>query len=295
MKLNQLRYFVAVCSYPTVTRAAEHLHVSQPSITAAIHELESEFNMDLFYRGNRKLALTPAGELFYERACRILKEVETLEEDMADLTENRNHIKLGLPPQIGAFFLPALLRDFQDTHPGIRLEVIECGAKESVKMLMEESIDMSIASTARDNPNLNYSHLFDTEICFCVEAEHELAHEPSIRLESACSMPCVMLQRGFFTPDSVLERCSQLHLTPDVRLYSQQLHTIKNLIIHAGFGSFLLREAVALDDNISSIPLDPPITASVDLITKKGRHMYHDSKLLISFIIERYRMQQNHA
>ncbi len=292
MKLSQLNYFIAVCQYHTITKAAEILHVSQPSITASLKELESEFNVNLFQRVNRKMLLTPEGELFYKRACQILKDVEILKEDIADLNESRNHIKLGIPLQIGAFFLPPLLQEFQERYPHIKLEIIECGAKDIVTMILEEKLDMAIASINTDNPKLRYIRLFDTEICFCAEKHHTYADKSFITLEEACAVPSVMLPRGFYTPDAVWEACRHAHLAPDVHLYSLQLHTIKNLIINAGFGSFLLREAVALDEDIVSIPLNPPLHASVVMITKKGRHIYHDSKILISFIMEKYRTQK---
>ena len=292
MKLNQLAYFVAVYQNRTITKAAEVLHISQPSITTSIKELESEFNINLFQRINRQMVLTPEGELFYKRACQILKEVELLQEDIADLNQSRNHIKMGLPLQMGAFFLPALMRDFKERYPLIQLEIVECGAKDIVHMILEEKIDLAIASINTDNPKLKYIHLFDTEICLCVEKEHPFSGRDFISLEEACSIPLSMLPKGFYTPDSVLAACNRLHLAPDIRLYSSQLHTIKNLIINAGFGSFLLREAVVLDQDIVSILINPFIQATICMITKKGRRIYNDSRTLIEFVMEKYRTQK---
>ena len=288
MKLSQLNYFLTVCKYHNITKAAGELHVSQPSITMSIKELEAEFKINLFHRINKRLELTPEGEIFYKRAEQILKDTALLEADMNDLTGNRNHIKLGLPLQIGASLLPSLMKDFQKDNPEICLELIECGAMDIVEMLLNEQIDMAIASIQIDNSNLKWVPLFETEIGFCIHSAHPLAQEKFISFAQACEIPSVMFPNSFFTYKRIWERADLEQLTPDIRLYTKQLHTIKNLIVNADFGSFLLKEAVILDKDIACISFHPPIRATVGMITKKGRHVYQDSMALMSFIKSKY-------
>lgn len=68
MTLNHLRYFLAACRYLNITQAAGELHISQPSLSYALKELEKELGYDLFRRSNHRISLTPEGELFYEKA-----------------------------------------------------------------------------------------------------------------------------------------------------------------------------------------------------------------------------------
>ena len=79
LRLNQLRYFCEVCDAGSVTRAANNLHITQPSISAAIKGLESAYALALFYREKNRLTLTKEGEFLHERARSILEQVDDLE------------------------------------------------------------------------------------------------------------------------------------------------------------------------------------------------------------------------
>ena len=72
MKLTQLEYFCVAARYHNITRASKELFVTQPSVSNAIKALEEEFGVNLFYRNNNKLTLTPEGEKFYQNAEELL-------------------------------------------------------------------------------------------------------------------------------------------------------------------------------------------------------------------------------
>ena len=80
MTLTQLEYFCAVCRYHSITRAAEALFVSQPTISTSIRDLEKEFNLRLFTHGRNRITLTNDGEAFYQKAEHILKQTHELYE-----------------------------------------------------------------------------------------------------------------------------------------------------------------------------------------------------------------------
>ncbi len=90
MKLNQLYYFKTVCKYNNITKAAEHLHVSQPAITHAIRELERELGIRLFKRTNKNVSLTQEGVLFFQKSSDILSELESLFDEMRDLGDRKS-------------------------------------------------------------------------------------------------------------------------------------------------------------------------------------------------------------
>ncbi len=79
MKLTQLHYFVTVCRYGSIARAVDVLHISQPSISAVIRELEYEFGVNLFIREGKTLVLTHEGQILFEQAEDLLKHAEKIE------------------------------------------------------------------------------------------------------------------------------------------------------------------------------------------------------------------------
>ena len=100
MTLTQLEYFCAVCRYHSITRAAEALFVSQPTISTSIRDLEKEFNLRLFTHGRNRITLTNDGEAFYQKAEHILKQTHELYADFAGMQESRHPLRIGIPPMI---------------------------------------------------------------------------------------------------------------------------------------------------------------------------------------------------
>ena len=97
MKLSQMRYFSAVCHAGNISRAAEELHISQPSVTTAIKALEDELGVSLLHRGNRAVTPTPDGERFLRRCDAILVEVDGLSEEYQELSRKHKTISVGIP------------------------------------------------------------------------------------------------------------------------------------------------------------------------------------------------------
>ena len=290
MRLTQLQYFMAVYEHQNITKAAEKLHISQPSITIALKELENEYHVNLFHRINKKMFLTEEGQIFYRHASAILKNVQDLDNSMQDLTGNRNMIKLGMPLQIGAFLLPLLCKDFKTAYPKINLNLVECGAMDIVDKLLREELDIAVACIEAQSTVLDLIPLFDTEICFCVHKSHPLASRSSISFEESCTDPVTMVPEGAYTYKRIGSVADKKGIHPKVILYSQQLYTILNLIRLADMGSYLIKEAVAHTPDIVAIPFEDSLPVTASTLTKKGRLLYTDSKALINFIREKYRI-----
>ena len=111
--LTQMRYFYEVCQWQNITKAAEHLHVSQPTISVAMQTLEAETGLNLFHREGRKLVVTPEGSKLLGKVNHILTQMDQLETEIQDMARNRNHIRMALPLQIGTRFLPRILGEFR--------------------------------------------------------------------------------------------------------------------------------------------------------------------------------------
>ncbi|WHH60121.1 LysR family transcriptional regulator [Petroclostridium sp. X23] len=288
MRIIQLQYFQAICKNGSISKASKELHVSQPSITTSMKELEAEIGVNLFQRVNKRLDLTSEGEFFLKRVNQILDDINALMEEMHDLVGKRNHIKLGIPLQVGAYFLPIIMNKFQEVYPEIELELIEGGAINTMKMVLEEQLDMAIAAIDVESDNIHWETLFQTEICFCISAENPIAKRECISLMEACKEPLVLFPYTFYTSKRLQKRCNQQSIVPLVKLFTDQLHTIKNLVRNAGLATFLLREAVKYDEDIVSISLDKPMFATIGMLTKKGKHLYKDSYKLIKFMKDEY-------
>lgn len=125
MKLSQLQYFQAVRKYGSISKAAEIIHITQPSISNAIRQLENEFGLNLFYRVNGRLRLTEAGKGFSGHVNEILRKVENTERRMASLGQESSVIKVGIPSVIGSALFPTIFSGFNAARPYVSLEIHE--------------------------------------------------------------------------------------------------------------------------------------------------------------------------
>src|SRR5688500_5510406 len=136
MQFQQLVYFVAVAETLHFTRAAERVHVSQPSLSQQIRALESELGAELFSRARGNIALTEAGETLLPLARRILADADTARLEVQELGQlRRGRIRLGATPSLCTGLLPEVLRTFHDMYPGIRLLIEEGGSHGLVRAL----------------------------------------------------------------------------------------------------------------------------------------------------------------
>src|SRR6266446_3197153 len=111
MELHQLRYFCAVAETGSFSRAAEHSHVSQPSLSQQILKLEAELGARLFDRLGRSVRLTEVGKTFLPRARAVLRELEAARGDVVESKDSiSGHVAVGAIPTVAPYFLPALLR-----------------------------------------------------------------------------------------------------------------------------------------------------------------------------------------
>src|SRR3977135_3665396 len=122
MLLVHIEGFLEVARFSSVSRAAEALYVTQPTLTARLHALERELGERLFRRGRRGMALTDAGRAFLpyaERAVRALRDGASAIERLPATDE----LVLGAAPAISTYVLPGLLVQFEHAHPSVRLSV----------------------------------------------------------------------------------------------------------------------------------------------------------------------------
>ena len=146
MNLNQLEYFCTAVECGSITKAAKKLFVTQPAISGAIRELEQEFSVTLFSHTRSKLSLSEDGERFYERAERLLREVETAKMQLHDLGGSRQPVRVGIPPLWGTTFFPDLLHDFKKKYPDIQLTFYEYGSARAAALVQEEELDVALVN-----------------------------------------------------------------------------------------------------------------------------------------------------
>src|SRR5438874_8676330 len=144
MEIHQLAYFESVSRHLHFTRAAEELHVAQPSVSQQIRKLESELGAPLFHRMKRHVALTEAGKTFLPHARAVLQRLAEARVEVQELSGlHKGTLAVGAPPSVGTHLLPRALATFSRRHPGIALSFREAGSRTLVELLDEGELDLA--------------------------------------------------------------------------------------------------------------------------------------------------------
>ncbi len=285
MTLTQMRYFFEVCRWQNITKAANYLHVSQPTVSIAMSELEKELGLNLFRKDGKKIVPTNDAKTLLLKITPILASIDELEEDIKNMTINKNVIRLILPLQIGSLLLPRLYKNFAVEHPEIKLDIIESGGFDAMRMIEEDLANISINNYYDSySTNLKYVKLMESEACFCTYRDHPLAGKQSITLEEIAEEPLALLNGGYFINRLVQSFFTKNKLRPNVLLYTQDLHTIKNLIHNQVASSILMRQAITPFDAIVPISLAIPQLINTGIIYKQGRNLRPVERTFINYI-----------
>ena len=284
MKLLQLQYFCTACKYSNITRAAEELRISQPSISNAIKELENEFSVTLFHRLKKGFSLTHEGEVLLRYARQLLDDAERISLIMSDMGKKRSPIRIGIPPMTGISLLPKIYRGFNKLYPEVGISTHEFGANCLLESLRDGSLDLAIIPTnVVDHENFNSIDLGEVETVFCVPQNHRLAKETSVDIRSLSNEPLILFDKGFIQYDVITSAFAAVNIRPNIVHLSSQLYMIKEFISSGFACGFMFRDIAESIPNIVSIPLKDPIRSKVILIWSKDRNMFNDMLKFISY------------
>lgn len=279
-----MKYFQTVCRYGSITKAAEELFVSQPTISFCIKELESEFGVRLFHRRHNRLQLTVEGSYFLDKVNYILQSVDALAVQMKNMGNNRNHVKIAVPAMISTFLFPQIFNAYSKTCPEVELEMLETGSLQVRKLVDASSVDLGI--TIRDDvvdDTYNELPLVSTELVFCVSRKHPLADRKQISFKELSDEHIILFKADSYQNIFIKRAFSEAGVEPNIMLYSSQLYTIKQFLSYGNVGAFLYRQVAEMDKDLVCIPLEQPIIQDIALIWTKNGNLYSDSENFIQF------------
>lgn len=149
MNLEQLRAFVEVAQVGNFTRAAERLHLAQPSLSRQITTLEQDLGTELFHRARRGSTLTVAGESLLPLARRMLADADSVRRELAELAGlQRGRVRLGATPTLCVSLVAEVFAAFHAAHPGIELHLSENGSRRLLEELGAGELDLALITTS---------------------------------------------------------------------------------------------------------------------------------------------------
>ena len=265
MELRHARYFVAVAEELNFRRAAERLHLAQPSLSTQIRLLEADVGVQLLERDSHKVELTPAGRSFLEGCRRLLQDAE-------NYTRTARRIARGEGTPLDWIcslpchgLLPSILRRFRQRFPDVQLLLSEMDSTAQIEQIAGNRIDLGLIGLGlpKDIPELEIVIVAEERLVAAIPQDHALAHKSrkSIPLRALANEHFLLGSRvnaPVFNP-WIIVLCQQAGFQPHVVQESGQPMTVLNYVA-AGLGVTILPEQFSrlVTAGVCFIPLARP-------------------------------------
>ncbi len=287
MNITQLKYFYAVATYRTVSLAAQHLYISQPSLSNAIKELEKEFEVSLFYRRYNGMFLTPAGTKLFNSTKELLTLYDEVERMMHHLGRNTKQLRLGIPPMISSFIFADIYKNFILQNKDIELIITEKGRYELLDKLNDGLLDVVLLPHTKPFDSSIYTKKIGMlEIVCCVGKNNPLLKHNSVNPKMLEEQPLVLFSDSFFQTKTIKNWFAKEGIEPNISIQTEQLSTAQNMIENDLAIGFMFKNLAPKNPSIATIPLDTPIIVDVSILRKKDSYVFDSIMKLERYIAE---------
>ncbi len=249
--LKQLNYLCAVAKHRHFGQAAKSCHVSQPTLSAGVAELEDNLGVTLVERDNKSVFLTDIGQSIVARAQRVLTNVD----DLVALAESAGKpftgsLHLGVIPTIAPFLLPQFLPRFRKKYPDCQLFIREDLSGNLVERLRDGELDVVLFALPYPSEGLEVEHLFNDEFLLAYYEQHPLATKTPLVSADLQGRDVLLLEDGHCLRDHALEACRLSERDVTAPYQATSLNTIVQMVANQ-IGVTLLPK-MALDGKILS-------------------------------------------
>lgn len=293
MNIRSLIYFKKVAELQHITRAAEELHVAQPSLSRTIAELESDLGVRLFERVGKNIELNRYGEIVLRHTRRIVQEMDDIEAELADAKGESNRT-VTIMLYAASKLLPQLVMDFKRAYPSIVLHIVQ----DDLSSGKQGECDLSIFSTIQPCAGQNEVTLIEEELLLALPEANPLAQCASVDLREVAGEEFICLQRGKSLRTITDMYCKMAGFEPDVILECDSPETVRELI-RAGIGISFIPHVTwsgMKTGNIALVPLSfPRCRRYINLSWRQTGYLSPAARLFRDFVCEYFKALDRHT
>lgn len=281
MDYRTLRYILTVAEEQNISKAAQRLYISQPSLSHCILKQERLLGVTLFDRAKQPLQLTYAGQRYVEAARQILSTKEELEKEMEDIANTKKgRIMLGVTRPRSAYLLPLILPRFKVLYPNVELVLLEENASYLESLLITGKADIAILVEPVQSEHLAYVHFYDEEILLCLPENHLMTEkfaQEGVDLKLLKEESFILYKVGQRVRKVSDQLFAEAGFKPKIILESQVAETIMGLV-GVNMGCAFLPKSVFKYCGISGGSIaftlgHPPVHSSFTFAWRKDRYI----------------------
>lgn len=251
MNLYHLNYFLTLANYEHYTRAAQHLQITQPTLSQAIKSLENELGVDLFEKQGRNVVLTDYGHQFRKDVQQSIDILNTSVENLKHQSLGSGHIKIALLRQISRIMVPKTVRAFLDTYPdrqiSFEFDNVTGMSIDMIKNLVNRKADVAFCSKMDDfNELIEYIPFAKQDLIVAVSKDHPLADKDAIYLKETLNYPHIKFTQTSGLYPIIHNLYTQYQLNPEFVYTVGEDETAAGLV-EQNFGISIMHDIKILD------------------------------------------------
>ena len=284
MTLRHMKIFVAVFRHSNITKAAQELHLAQPSVSLAIKELENYYGIRLFERIGKRISPTEGGKEFFGYSLHIVSLFEEMEKRMKNWDVSGT-IRIGSSITIGTHILPGLIRNYQAEFPDLKINAIISNSSTIENHILDNTIDLGLIETQPEHEDIQAIPFMKDSLCAIVGCSHPLAKESSVTLSDLAQYPFLMREKGSAGREILDSYFSiqQLNVRPAWESSSTQA-IVKGVAEGLGVAvlPYLLVEKDIQEKTVRMLPFTRPLSRDLNIIYHKSKYLTPNMKAFLS-------------
>ena len=271
MQLRPLRYFVTLSEVLHFRKAAERLHITQPTLSQQIKTLERDLKAELFERAGHKVQLTQAGKIFREHALRALKEIETASNEIAE-TDGvlRGSLAIGTYQSFNSYLLPPLLGHFHEMYPGIHVVTRQMPKRELEQCIVDGTLDFGVAYVPTITDKVEADELFDESYALVVGKRHALYRSTEVRISALDKHPLVLQTSEFPLRQLLDDWFRAANIEPRISIENNSIDGILETVRCTKLATIIASRKPSVIRGLHCIDLHPAITRTAALFWRRG-------------------------
>lgn len=258
MTITQLEYVVAIDIHRHFAMAADHCHVTQPTLSMQVNKLEQELGIKIFDRSKQPVVPTEHGKEIISQAKRILAEVSVI----GDIVQNKKgvfkgQLKVGIIPTLAPYLLPLFVRSFAKKYPQVKLIVNELTTDILIERLREGKVDAAILVTPLQEAGFREYVLFYEELLVYVSKKNQLFNKEYVLSKDIDPSKLWLLEEGHCFRSQIENLCELKKVAKEGRLFEYEAGSIETLrkMVEVNDGITILPELATTDLRSSQVQL----------------------------------------
>lgn len=286
-RLQQLRGFCHTVRTGSISKAAEKLLLSQPSVSLQIQALERELNAALFERRGPNLTVTPEGRKLYDLAAPLVESLDALPEQFAAQREGVEYGSLDIAAGESTilYILPQFVKEFVREYPHIELKLHNVTGRDGMSMLRADEVDFAVGSFIDIPVDVDYQPTFSYEPVLIAALDHPLAKKRRVTIEDVSKHPLILPPRHLSTWRVVDFVFEQNGLTYDVALEAGGWEVIKKYV-ELGMGiSIVTSICLTGNEKLARIPIGKYFPKrNYGVIVRKGKFLSQQARRFLEIM-----------